>query len=225
MKYVAHRGAPQLHLENTLSSFQAAFEHGARYIECDVWCSKDDELSVIHDATLNRTGQGIGRVSQHSTLKLMDLGVPTLPQVMDVTGDATIIVELKGHGTADALSRLLEHAVHEGGVDGSRIIVSSFMKTELVRLKRLQPHIRIAVLVYGAPTEDEIDLYHSWGAEALHCNDDCDDISEALVRQVHDRGMELWAYTINEPERIAELAILGVDAVFTDTIQTCNART
>lgn len=220
MKYIAHRGVPQLKLENTRASFECAYEHGARYIECDVWCSHDNELVVIHDATLERTEQGRGRVSEQSAVMLMDAGVPLLRQVMEVTGDAQVIVELKGKGTADALSVLLERPVSEGGIDRSRIIVSSFMKTELVRMKRLQPQVRIAVLLYGAPTEDEIDLYHSWEAEALHCNDDGDDITEALVRQVHDRGMELWAYTVNDSVRARALEALGVDAIFTDAIHT-----
>lgn len=218
MKYVAHRGAPQLHLENTLSSFQAAYEYGARFVECDVWCSRDNDLVVVHDATLERTGQGIGRVSEQSTVMLMDAGVPLMRQVMDVTGDAVVIVELKGKGTADALCVLLDRPATEGGIDARRIIVSSFMKTELIRMKRLQPHVRVAVLVYGAPTEDEIDLYHSWEVEAIHCNDDGDDISEALIRQVHDRGMELWAYTVNDTARAHTLDTLGVDAIFTDAI-------
>jgi glycerophosphoryl diester phosphodiesterase len=218
MKYIAHRGVPTLKLENTLGSFQEAIARGAQYVECDVWCAADGELVVIHDATLERTHQGTGRVSAHSALLLMDAGIPTLQQVMEATGDATVVVELKGKGTADALSMLLEKPVHEGGVARERIIVSSFMKTELVRMKRLQPTVRTAVLIYGAPTEDEIDLYNSWGVEALHINDDGDDISESLVRQIHDRSLEVWAYTVNTKERAAILESLGVDGVFTDVI-------
>jgi glycerophosphoryl diester phosphodiesterase len=148
----------------------------------------------------------------------MDAGIPTLQQVMEATGDATVIVELKGKGTADALSQLLDKPVREGGVARERVIVSSFMKPELVRMKRLQPDVRIAALIYGAPTEDEIDLYNSWGVEALHINDDGDDISESLVRQIHDRSLEIWAYTVNTAERRAVLESLGVDGVFTDVI-------
>jgi glycerophosphoryl diester phosphodiesterase len=96
MKYIAHRGVPTLKLENTLGSFHEAIAHGARYVECDAWCSADNELVVIHDATLERTHQGVGRVSEHTTLVLMDAGIPTLQQVMEATGDATVIVELKG---------------------------------------------------------------------------------------------------------------------------------
>ncbi len=218
MKYIAHAGVPLLKPENTLSSFEAAIAHGAQYIECDVWCSKDGELVVIHDATLHRTGQGSGRVSEHTALALMDAGVPTLAQVIEISGDATLIVELKGKGTADALSQLLERLPAERMAVKERIIVSSYMKIELIRMKRLQPQIRMAVLVYGTPTEDEIDLYHSWGAESLHINDDGDDVTESLVRQVHDRSMELWAYTVNDPARVAILDARGVDAVFTDAI-------
>lgn len=53
-RIVAHRGARSLAPENTLASFQKAFETGADAIECDVQLSKDGVPVVFHDYTLER---------------------------------------------------------------------------------------------------------------------------------------------------------------------------
>ncbi len=219
MKYIAHRGLSARYPENSLQAFRAAVESGAQYVECDVWLSSDNELMVIHDATLDRTIGKKGRVSELTALALIESGVPTLAHVLAVIDTATLIVELKGKGTAEVLADALLRLPDEGGIAHERIIVSSFMKTELVRMKRLFPDVSLAVLVCGAPTEDEIDLYRSWGAHALHINDDGDDIDESLVRQVHDRGMELWAYAVDGMDRAHLLDMLGVDGVFIDDIR------
>lgn len=218
MKYIAHRGLCARFPENTVVAFRAAVESGARLVECDVWLSSDSELVVIHDATLERTLQKPGRVSEYTSLMLIEFGIPTLAHVLEAAEGATLVVELKGKGTADALASLLMKPVTEGGIAPERIIVSSFVKTELIRMKRLCPDVALAVLVYGVPSEDEIDLYRSWGAIAIHVNDDGDDIDESLVRHIHDRTMEIWAYTVNDVARARILEELGVDGIFTDDV-------
>lgn len=58
----AHRGAMDTHPENTLAAFREAIRVGAHMIEFDVWVTKDGELVVMHDATVDRTTDGKGRV-------------------------------------------------------------------------------------------------------------------------------------------------------------------
>ena len=61
-KIWAHRGASGYAPENTLESFELAIEQKADGIELDVQMTKDGELVVIHDETIDRTGNGTGRV-------------------------------------------------------------------------------------------------------------------------------------------------------------------
>jgi len=67
--------------ENTLVSCQRAFEDGAGFVELDVWGSRDGEVVIIHDATVQRTTNGRGRVSEHSLkeLKALDAGYRFTP--------------------------------------------------------------------------------------------------------------------------------------------------
>lgn len=60
-KVYGHRGMMGLYPENTLLSFEKALEAGADGLEIDVHMTKDGEFVVMHDATLNRTTNGIDR--------------------------------------------------------------------------------------------------------------------------------------------------------------------
>ena len=67
MKYVvAHRGLSSKAPENTLESFDLAVSTGSKYIEFDDHLSKDNEVVIIHDATVDRTSNGEGKVKSKS---------------------------------------------------------------------------------------------------------------------------------------------------------------
>ena len=77
MLTIAHRGASALYPENTLRAFIAAAELGADMCEFDVRMTRDGEVVVIHDATVNRTTDGRGRVAAMSAKAIgrLDAGV------------------------------------------------------------------------------------------------------------------------------------------------------
>ena len=109
---IAHRGLDETYPENTLISFKAALEKGMA-IEIDVRGTKDDELIVLHDDTVDRTTDGEGRVAQMtlSEVKALDAGswwgeefageqIPTLMETFDVvkeygTAETNLILEIK----------------------------------------------------------------------------------------------------------------------------------
>lgn len=70
---IAHRGASARAPENTLASVERAAHDGARWIETDVRLTGDGGLVIIHDATLDRTTSGTGRVMSHSTAEICAL--------------------------------------------------------------------------------------------------------------------------------------------------------
>src|SRR4029077_6422632 len=67
---IAHRGNSAHRPENTLAAFASALEVGADVIELDVQLTKDSRLAVIHDATLERTTTGKGRVRDHTLAEI-----------------------------------------------------------------------------------------------------------------------------------------------------------
>ncbi|HET7089154.1 MAG TPA: glycerophosphodiester phosphodiesterase family protein, partial [Anaerolineae bacterium] len=100
---LAHRGASAYAPENTLAAFRLAAEMGADGLEIDAKLSRDGAIVILHDATVDRTTSGSGRVSDLtlSQLKSLDAGskfrsrfagehVPTLDEVIDAVGDRLI---------------------------------------------------------------------------------------------------------------------------------------
>ena len=59
----AHRGASADAPENTMEAFRLAVDIAADGIELDVHLTKDGEVVVIHDDTIDRTSNGTGKVS------------------------------------------------------------------------------------------------------------------------------------------------------------------
>ena len=109
---IAHRGLDETYPENTLIAFKAALEMGMA-IEIDVRGTKDEELIVLHDDTVDRTTDGEGRVDQMTLaeVKALDAGswwgeefagerIPTLMETVDVvkeygTAETTLMIDMK----------------------------------------------------------------------------------------------------------------------------------
>ena len=137
----AHRGAMVSHPENTLPAFQAAIRLGAHMIEFDVQRCKDGELVIMHDATVDRTTNGTGRVSDLTLaeLKALDAGIkhgrefegvtiPTLDETLAVMPhNIWLNVHLRGDAEdgARTASKIVEsgrqhQAFIAAGVDGAK---------------------------------------------------------------------------------------------------------
>ena len=155
-KIWAHRGASGYAPENTLESFELAIEQKADGIELDVQMTKDGELVVIHDETIDRTGNGTGRVQDHTLKELKALNfnkthpeyasakIPTLREVYELVKPSgiTVNVEMKTgvYFYPGICGKVLELAEEMGMKE--RIWYSSFNHSTLVALKKLDPGVR-----------------------------------------------------------------------------------
>src|SRR2546427_726744 len=76
---IAHRGDSAHVPENTLAAFAAALEEGADLVEFDVQLTKDGQVVVIHDATVDRTTTGRGRVRDLTLaeIRVLSAGYPS----------------------------------------------------------------------------------------------------------------------------------------------------
>lgn len=103
----AHRGASGYAPENTLEAFRLAMEQGADGIELDVHLTKDGEVVVIHDETLNRTSNGQGKVRDYTLEELKKFSfhnhmekykgvqIPTLKEVLDLVENSSMKVNIE----------------------------------------------------------------------------------------------------------------------------------
>ncbi|HEV2404894.1 MAG TPA: glycerophosphodiester phosphodiesterase family protein, partial [Ktedonobacterales bacterium] len=121
----AHRGARAHAPENTLLAFSLAFDLGADAIECDVRRSRDGQLVIIHDGTVDRTTDGTGHVSEQGfgELRGLDAGrrwriaqrIPTLDETLALVWErgGALNLEIKGDTVEESVetARAVEPAL------------------------------------------------------------------------------------------------------------------
>ena len=111
-----HRGAKKEFPENTILSIENAIQNGCKAIEIDIHQTKDSQLVVIHDPTIDRTSNGRGRVDSYTYQELLefDFGqgqqIPTLFEVLELSKKTQmkLLIELKVHGIEKQIVTLID---------------------------------------------------------------------------------------------------------------------
>lgn len=230
---IAHRGASAYFPENTLPSFEAAVELGADMVELDVRLSRDGEVIVFHDATLERCTNGRGRTTDHSLkeLKKLDAGswfdsrfagtrIPTLEEVLALCrGSIGVNIEIKKEAAADGVDGGIEERclkIVDRGRGAERVLFSSFDPQVLRRLRQASRDIPVAVLydktMYGSGLPSEITAHYE--ADAFNC--DRHDLDGAWLADLHEHGIPVHVYTVDGEEEMNRLIRAGVDGIFTN---------
>lgn len=235
---IAHRGASGSgHApENTLAAFQKAIDIGVDGVECDVHCTADGEVVIIHDSALDRTTDSKGNVEKmlFDKVREADAGswfdpkfagerVPTLREMLELTKNKTIaVVEIKQNDIADKVVKVIEDAKAE-----SEVVLISFHAEALEDAQKIAPRIPRAFLMGGRKPVKKLsgilDLIHQ-AAElggALDLSGGI--ISPQLVKESHKRGIAVWAWTIDGEDRMQELAAMGIDAITSNYPEKLNS--
>ncbi len=221
---LGHRGASGLAPENTRSAFRLAREHGADGVEFDVQLSRDGELVVMHDATLDRTTDGHGQVEQTDwrELRRLDAGrwfdarfagepVLTLQDVFDLLGGSFVLnLEMKATMELPDLPERVVACIQRNR-PGERLIISSFNWSLLERVRALDPALRIGVLY-----ERDVDAagYAHLHPDAIHPNRQL--VTPVLVSTAHANKQAVNTWTVNDEMEMRRLIPLGVDAIITN---------
>ncbi len=222
MLTIAHRGASALYPENTLRAFIAAADVGADMCEFDVRMTGDGEVVVIHDATVNRTTDGRGRVAVMSmaAIKRLDAGVrfgagfggeriPTLGEVAAaLRGRCGMDVELKAGGLERRVCGILRGC---GVIESA--IVSSFDWDQLKMVAAEEPGLRLALLgeKNSAPLLEAASAMHAYAIAPRF------DIADAeLCAQAHRRGLAVYVWTVDDESAMRRLMAAGVDGIMTN---------
>jgi glycerophosphoryl diester phosphodiesterase len=224
---IAHRGASALAPENTMAAFEKAVELGADALELDLYVSRDGELVVIHDDTLDRTTDGCGPVHQRSLGELMTLDagrwfgegfagqrIPTLAQVLDrFAGKVPLALEIKAGSTffpgieEKVVSALRQRAVID------QAAVASFDHYALRRLKEIEPAIRTAALLVGRPVSLSA-LAGPAKADGLAL--EASFVTKTEVEACRASGLQLVVWVVNDPAQMRHFIKFGVDGIITD---------
>lgn len=239
---VAHRGGKGLWPESSLFAYERASALGVDMIEMDVHLSRDGQLVVIHDATVDRTTDGRGAVADltFEQLQRLDAGyhwtadgglsfpyrgegvrIPLLSEVIARLPEQPKVIEMKGaeSGIEEQLCSLLERTDQT-----ERVIVGSFHERTLRRFRTLCP----SVATSADPLSVRILVGLNWlglgtllspSYQTLQIPEQHGMLTVAnasLLQRAHERGLHVQLWTINEQPTMRRLLELGADGLITD---------
>jgi glycerophosphoryl diester phosphodiesterase len=209
---MGHRGAAALEPENTLRSIRTALAMGVAAVEIDVQLTKDGELAVIHDGTVDRTTNGKGAVRDFTLaeLKGLDAGkgeaIPSLAEVVAaVDGRAHLVIEVKHPEAAPALLKFFQ-----GRDIFARTHVISFWHPVIKALREQEPRLRTGVLLVGCPA-DPVGLARAALAEALVLHYGY--VTPDLVDAVHEAGLLVYIWNIDDVETVKPYLAMNLDGI------------
>ena len=233
---IGHRGAPGYEPENTLKSFAKAVELGAGMVEFDIQLTKDKQLVVMHDTTVDRTTNGSGRVSRLTLARLKELDagqgekIPTLKEAVDfLRGKCQIYIEVKSRKVIDYLIAELK----EMNLDSEKVYVAANFFNSLRRVDQLLPHVKV---VWTFRATDDLLTEFIWmitmmvfypfvkhyvqlkmrmksvdviGIHHLLC-------TKNFIDKIHRCNKIVFTWTVDRPRKIKTLKAWGADGIFSN---------
>jgi len=231
-RWIGHRGAGQLAPENTLAAFALGAHHGYRMFECDAKLSADEEVFLLHDATLERTtnGKGMAAALSWAALSRLDAGswhspacagepLLTLASLASwcISRACLLNIEIKPtpgteRRTGEVVAR---QAMRLWSGQAVPPLLTSFSVEALTGARHAAPTLPRGLLLET--------LHDGWlqQAQALACVAVvCHHPlwNTAIVARVHDAGMRCLGYTVNDEAVAQQLMALGIDGIITDRV-------
>jgi glycerophosphoryl diester phosphodiesterase len=234
---IAHRGHSLEVPENTAEAYRRAIELGAEMIEADVNISRDGQLVMIHDATLDRTTDGHGPVSgaTWSELARLDAGrwfgedfaglrIPTVEDTIELARDAGIWMcfEVKGGDPAEAeriANALIRLLVARNALGFAAM--SGYNHGVLALAKRHAPELVLAPerLPDNVPADPPTAIDQARALDAPIIQNHYRFLTPELVAALHGDGIAVWSWTTNDEPDIVSSVAVGADGVMGDDVR------
>jgi glycerophosphoryl diester phosphodiesterase len=226
---IAHRGASAYQPENSLSAFEEAIKMKADYIETDVHQTRDGNVVIMHDFSVNRTCEMNSRkkimikdltLSEFVNLKLKGNNEhpPTLDSAIKfINGRCKLLIELKkGSDFYPGIEENILKIIKDNGAESWVNIIHSFDKKALLNLQKQQSGIHLQKLVVfrfplASFTFSKNDL-KNWGGVNSHGRF----TSKKFVRKMHAQNKTVFTWTINSERKMRKLLSRRVDGIITD---------
>jgi glycerophosphoryl diester phosphodiesterase len=238
LEIIAHRGASYAAPENTRAAVDLAWRRGADAVEVDVWLTADGRIAVLHDKTTQRTAGRDWHVGKRTLAELQSLDagswkhpdfagqkIPALEEVLATVPDGKrLFIEIK---CRREILPELERVLKASGKRPAQTAVISFDFDTVRAAKARMPEVPVYWIQGTSPSRNEKTGAVVAPPDALveRCRraklDGLDlqfnsRLTPQLVDAMHDLGLELYVWTVNEPDDARRLAALGVDGITTD---------
>lgn len=225
--FVAHRGASYLAPENTRASIQLAWDLGADAVECDVMLSSDHQVLLCHDNnTKNLTGESFN-VSETPWEQLSQLNIklretnlpeyenqriPLLEEILaTIPEKRMLVIEIK---TGPEILPYLQKTINTHWKSGQISFIAFDFET-IVAAKALYPDVPCFYLsMFKNDFKKHFDLAIEKGLDGMNLRYAI--IDPSLVEKCNSAGLEVWCWTVNDPETARKMRDMGVSALTTD---------
>ena len=213
-RIVAHRGGGKLAPENTLAAIDVGAKYGHKMIEFDAKLSKDGEIFLLHDDNLERTSNGWGVAGDLNWQDLLRVDAGSWYSCREHGMMANIEIK-PTTGTGPLTGKMVALAARELWADMTPPLLSSFEIDALEAAQQAAPELPRGLLL-DEWRDDWRELTARLGCVSIHLNHKL--LDKARVMQLKDAGLRILVYTVNKPQRAAELLRWGVDCICTDAI-------
>lgn len=227
-RVLAHRGLAVAAPENTMLAFIAAMEAGARYLETDVHATADGVAVLAHDPGLDRVAGRDVVIEQTlwRDLQEIELGqgetAPGLREALLALPDARWNIDLKSDAAVVPAVRAI---VEAKAVD--RVLLTSFSERRRRQARALLPEVAQsasqamvvrALLALRARSQRALArvLRDVVAVQVPRRAKGVEIVTARSVERLHEAGVELHVWTINDPDEMRELLGIGVDGIVTD---------
>lgn len=243
---IAHQGGDGLRPSNTMAAFTHAVELGVDVLEMDIHSTADGVLVTIHDATVDRTTNGRGRVQEFTfaELQTLDAGyhwptveghvqlgehpyrgkgivIPALEEIFQTFPDTPMVIEIKQR--EPSIAQPFCDLIRQYDMS-NQLLVAAFSKETLQEFRATCPE----VITSGA--EDEIRIFyilHRLGLSAAYqpavhafqvpeYSGDFHVLTPAFVYHTRPHNIDVHAWTINTTADMERMIALSVDGIITD---------
>ena len=219
----AHRGASADAPENTLAAMVAAVEAGADLAELDVRLTRDGQVVLMHDRTIDRTTNGTGELWDFSLEELQELEagswfgtefdgepIPTLRDVIQYAkGRLTLNIEIKVSREEPTIAAAVIDIIRSEEC-GDDCLITSFSREIVEEVKRIAPEVRAGFIFGGDYPTDVFD--GEW--EILSANHQV--VDSAFVARAREGGKRIHVWTVDDREEMIRLIGLGVDGIISN---------
>ncbi len=224
----AHRGAMGTHPENTVAAFKEAVRLGAQMIELDVRFTRDKKLVILHDATVDRTTEGTGAVSEldFDYVRSLDAGsfkdlkfagekIPTLDEALQVMPQ-NIWLNLHLKGDSSLGSEVAKAVVRHNRLHQAFLAC----KTELAKAaKSVSPEIKICNMERQGDTEQYVNDTIEMQAEFIQLlRVEPGPLLENFAQILHEKNIIANYCCTDDPEAVKTLFDNGVDFILVNEL-------
>jgi len=211
---IAHRGDPLVHRENTMPSFRSAVEKGANTLEFDLRLTRDGQIVLLHDASLDRLWGVPSQVADLTFAEVHSLGLPAFDELLTEFDSVTLLVDLKTDDVIEpAVAALRRHpeaferaifvAARRGGQDA------------LIELRRREPDAVIG-LDWTEPAPPPQRLLDAMTPQYFGPRWAVADA--AGVPRMRKEGYKVWVGPLADTAQVADALEYGVDGIVADEI-------